>query len=50
MFYRNFKEVSMVSVSREIQAELGVPHSRFKKGLPAKKMMGGDRHNRWGQT
>ena len=27
-----------------------MPHSRFKKGLPAKKMMGGERHNRWGQT
>ena len=24
--------------------------SRFKKGLPAKIMMGGDRHDRWGQT
>ena len=24
--------------------------SRFKKGLSAKKMMGGDRHNWWGQT
>ena len=24
--------------------------SRFKKGLSAKIMMGGDRHNRWGRT
>ena len=25
-----------------------MPHSRFKKGLSAKIMMGGDRHKRWG--
>ena len=25
-------------------------HSRFKKGLSPKKMMGGDRHDWWGQT
>ena len=40
----------MIQANYIKQAGLEVPHSRYKKGLSAKKIMVGDRHNKWGQT